>query len=106
MGLEPCEIGMIRYCNQELVSSSRGAFMPRSLMSFTGQTVFRIAVIVIAVAALRAIRADEGFPTREAMTSAVAKSLPLLEKGAKGSLEQRKQCFNWCKCIKKQHYRL
>ena len=63
-------------------------------MMFTGQTVVRTAVILIAAAAALPIRADETFPTREVMTSAVAKSLPLLEKGARGSLEQRRQCFN------------
>ena len=37
--------------------------------------------------------ADDG-PSADAIKAAVAKSLPLLEKGAKGSIEQRKQCFN------------
>ena len=32
-------------------------------------------------------------PSREAIREAVAKSLPLLEKGAKGSMAERKQCF-------------
>jgi hypothetical protein len=33
-------------------------------------------------------------PTPEAIRSAIGKSLPLLERGARGSIEQRKQCFN------------
>ena len=38
------------------------------------------------------VRAEDG-PSIEAIKAAVSKSLPLLEKGAKGSMEQRKQCF-------------
>jgi squalene-hopene cyclase-like protein len=41
-----------------------------------------------------AVRAEDGSPSSDAIKAAVAKSLPLLEKGAKGSMEQRKQCFN------------
>ncbi|MEX2138854.1 MAG: prenyltransferase/squalene oxidase repeat-containing protein, partial [Pirellulales bacterium] len=37
-------------------------------------------------------RADES-PTVEAIKAALAKSLPLLEAGAKGSMEERKRCF-------------
>lgn len=33
-------------------------------------------------------------PADDAIRGAIAKSIPLLERGAKGSLEQRKQCFN------------
>lgn len=33
-------------------------------------------------------------PRPEAIRAAIAKSLPLLEKGARGSIEHRKQCFN------------
>lgn len=39
------------------------------------------------------IRAAEVSPSSDAIRAAVAKSLPLLEKGAKGSMEERKQCF-------------
>ncbi len=35
----------------------------------------------------------EDSPPREAIHAAIVKSLPLLETGAKGSMEQRKQCF-------------
>jgi Squalene-hopene cyclase C-terminal domain len=38
--------------------------------------------------------ADERLPTSELIDQSIRKSLPLLERGAKGSLEQRKQCFN------------
>ena len=38
------------------------------------------------------VQADDG-PDPAAIKAAVAKSLPLLETGAKGSMEQRKQCF-------------
>ena len=41
-----------------------------------------------------AARADDDSPNPDAIKAAVTKSLPLLEKGAKGSIEQRKQCFN------------
>lgn len=37
--------------------------------------------------------AADALPAREAIRAAVAKSLPLLVAGAKGSMEQRKQCF-------------
>ncbi len=37
---------------------------------------------------------DDRLPTNEMIVSSIRKSLPLLEQGAKGSLEQRKQCFN------------
>jgi len=41
---------------------------------------------------LAPVLAEEA-PTADAVRAAVAKSLPLLEVGAKGSMEQRKQCF-------------
>ena len=37
--------------------------------------------------------AEDPVPTLEAIKAAVAKSLPLLETGARGSMEKRKQCF-------------
>ena len=37
--------------------------------------------------------AEELVPSDEAIQAAVAKSLPLLETGARGSMEKRKQCF-------------
>jgi N-acyl-D-amino-acid deacylase len=37
--------------------------------------------------------ADQTALTADAIKTAVAKSLPLLEKGARGSMEKRKQCF-------------
>src|ERR1044071_6604449 len=37
--------------------------------------------------------AEEVFPSNEAIKAAVAKSLTLLESGARGSMEKRKQCF-------------
>lgn len=37
--------------------------------------------------------ADDAAPTAEQIKAAAAKSLPLLDKGAKGSMEQRQQCF-------------
>ncbi len=40
------------------------------------------------------VLADDGLPTTHMIASSVSKSLPLLELGAKGSLEKRKQCFN------------
>lgn len=40
------------------------------------------------------VAADSCQPTDEAIRAAVVKALPLLEAGAKGSLAQRKQCFN------------
>lgn len=40
-----------------------------------------------------AARADDLSPSTEAIQAAVVRSLPLLEIGARGSMEQRKQCF-------------
>src|SRR5881296_73278 len=37
--------------------------------------------------------AEDAGPSNEAIKSAIAKSLPLLETGARGSMEKRKQCF-------------
>ena len=38
-------------------------------------------------------QAADDVPSMDVIKAAVSKSLPLLEKGAKGSMEQRKQCF-------------
>ena len=37
--------------------------------------------------------AEDLVPSNEAIKAAIAKSLPLLETGARGSMEKRKQCF-------------
>lgn len=62
-------------------------------MSWLGY-VGRVSCLVVAWTSWngRVAAADE-MPTVAAIKAAVAKSLPLLEKGARGSLEQRKQCF-------------
>ena len=52
-----------------------------------------VGLIVWMVAANSAVVQAEDGPDPTAIKAAVAKSLPLLEKGAKGSMEQRKQCF-------------
>lgn len=39
------------------------------------------------------LRADELTPRVDAIKAAIVKSLPLLEKGAQGSMQERKQCF-------------
>ena len=54
--------------------------------------LLQTCVCLMIVVAQTANAADG--PSSEAIKAAVAKSLPLLEKGAKGSIEQRKQCFN------------
>ena len=48
--------------------------------------------VLTLIASSAVVRAEDG-PSTEAIKAAVTKSLPLLEKGAKGSMEQRKQCF-------------
>ena len=50
-----------------------------------GCVVFALTGVVIA--------AEESEPASEAIRAAVVKALPLLETGAKGSMEHRKQCF-------------
>lgn len=64
-----------------------------------GQSTFRCSyfsvLVVIAVAvtgSVSPVHADEQ-PALAAIRTAISKSLPLLEKGAKGSMEARKQCF-------------
>lgn len=53
-----------------------------------------VGLLVLTLMAINSVvRAEDG-PSTDAIKAAVAKSLPLLEKGAKGSMEQRKQCFN------------
>ncbi len=62
----------------------------------TSQFAFRIACsvgFVLGISALDAIGAEDSALTTDAIRAAVAKSLPLLEKGARGSMEKRKQCF-------------
>jgi hypothetical protein len=41
----------------------------------------------------RCAAADDGAPSRLDIRTAIEKSLPLLEKGARGSMTERKQCF-------------
>src|SRR5438309_9129207 len=50
-----------------------------------------LVVLVLAIPA--AVRADDASPSVDAIKAAVVRSLPLLEKGARGSMEQRPQCF-------------
>ena len=49
--------------------------------------------MTLALAAPLAARAEDAAPSEAAIRAAVSKSLPLLVRGAKGSLELRKQCF-------------
>lgn len=61
----------------------------------TFQLTCGAAVILLAMNCIHAddLPAKSASPTAETIRAAVAKSLPLLEKGAQGSLEKRKQCF-------------
>ncbi len=52
-----------------------------------------ILLALIIAATGRLPGAEDGVPKTEAIRAAVAKSLPLLEKAAKGSMEKRQQCF-------------
>ncbi len=55
----------------------------------------RVIGVTIALLSLsQSALADDQLPTSEMIDQSIRKSLPLLERGAKGSLEQRKQCFN------------
>ena len=53
-----------------------------------------VGVSIVLISLSHTVFADDGIPTSEMIDSAIRKSLPLLELGAKGSLEHRKQCFN------------
>src|SRR5437867_2198840 len=48
---------------------------------------------VLGALALDAVGAEDSSPSIDAIRAAVTKSLPLLEKGARGSMAKRKQCF-------------
>ena len=48
---------------------------------------------IVAFIAIQPAAADEAAPNESEIKAAVAKSLPLLEAGARGSMEKRKQCF-------------
>ena len=65
-------------------------------MKMPGQFAFRIIYcvgFVLAMSAVDAITSEDSAPSIDAIRAAVAKSLPLLEKGARASMEKRKQCF-------------
>lgn len=62
-----------------------------SVMSFRGES---LSVFLLVCLLVSPVGAGEGELSDEAIKTAIQKSLPLLEKGAKGSLQQRKQCFN------------
>src|SRR5688572_11264421 len=55
------------------------------------RTHYLLACLLV-IGATRSVRADDAPPV-DKIKAAVAKSLPLLEAGARGSMEQRKQCF-------------
>ena len=62
------------------------AIVPKSL------NLYCVTIVLAAISSAAA--ADDNFPTTDEIRAAIDKSLPLLEKGARGSIEQRKQCFN------------
>lgn len=65
-------------------------------MKMPSRFAFRVVCcfgLVLGISAQDAIGAEDGAPSTDAIKAAVAKSLPLLEKGARGSMEKRKQCF-------------
>lgn len=66
---------------------------PRAATAHAIRTPFLIACGLLASVAAGDEKASEDRPSDEAIRAAVAKSLPLLERGARGSMEQRKQCF-------------
>lgn len=57
------------------------------------RSVWVVGLLSMMTNAQSTFAADDPLPNSDAIKAAVAKSLPLLEKGAKGSMEQRKQCF-------------
>jgi hypothetical protein len=63
---------------------------------FDGSFSMRVfaAISLVLLSTFRMAQAEEAPPSNEAIAASIEKSLPLLEKGAKGSLDQRKQCFN------------
>jgi N-acyl-D-amino-acid deacylase len=52
-----------------------------------------LCLLVLVLQGWADLCADDMGPSADEIQRAVAKSLPLLERGAKGSMEQRKQCF-------------
>lgn len=53
-----------------------------------------VACVALHALTCRAVLSEDSVPTEEAIRSAISKSISLLESGSKGSIEQRKQCFN------------
>ncbi len=64
------------------------------MITFVPKPILCVAIIGAGASLFGLVAADETFPANEAIRSAVVKSLPLLEKGARGSTKHRKQCFN------------
>jgi len=52
-----------------------------------------LSAMLALASTINAARAEDLTPSVEAIRAAVARSLPLLDTGARGSMEQRKQCF-------------
>jgi hypothetical protein len=68
--------------------------LPRNSTKSSSLRVLRLAVTWVLFYQISVLAGDDLIPTAEALSAAISKSIPLLEKGARGSLEQRKQCFN------------
>ena len=64
------------------------------MCGFLSSRFHLVGVLMALILRWDVVSAGDEFPMPDAITAAIQKSLPLLEKGAKGSLEQRKQCFN------------
>lgn len=56
-------------------------------------SAIRLSIAALAVAIASRSPAEEPAPSADAIRSAAVRSIPLLELGAKGSLEHRKNCF-------------
>lgn len=65
----------------------------RPLLGFCVAMSYTVGTMSGSLAETQQTPATELTPSNETIRAAVAKSLPLLEMGARGSLEQRKQCF-------------
>ena len=94
--LEPRMGRTHRLCDSDGTSPSRHV-PPRSC--FPDEVTFAASPLMAGLLILfsglfHAVSAEEPLPANDRVTAAIEKSLPLLERGARGSLEQRKQCFN------------
>lgn len=80
----------------KIVSDSSMSRVSNGCASETGRPLRlpRVRLIILFLGLSPVVRGADSPPTEEALSAAIRKSVPLLETGMRGSITQRKQCFN------------